>query len=186
MKNTFGNNISITLFGESHGDMIGAVLDGIAAGVKIDKESIKKEMDRRRPHGKISTPRKEEDEVRIVSGVMNGVSVGTPITLLIKNTNTNSRDYSLLKDFPRPSHADYTASVKYKGHQDYRGGGHFSGRLTAPIVAAGAIVKAMLEEKGILIGTHIKTLHGISDRDFLNYADDIALLDNKLFPCRSC
>ena len=182
MNNTFGNNISLTLFGESHGTVIGAVLDGICAGVKIDEEKIEKEISKRRPFGKISTPRHEKDEVKIVSGVMNGVSVGTPITLLIENSNTNSKDYALLKDTPRPSHADYTASVKYKGNQDYRGGGHFSGRLTAPIVAAGAIVEEMLKEKGIQIGTHIKRLHGISDRDFTDYKEDIALLSDKLFP----
>lgn len=182
MKNTFGNNVAITLFGESHGDMIGAVLDGIAAGVKIDVNEINKEMDKRRPYGKISTSRHESDEVKIVSGVMNGTTTGTPITILIENSNTSSKDYSVFKDMPRPSHADYTAEVKYNGKQDYRGGGHFSGRLTAPIVAAGAIVKAMLKEKGISIGTHIKNLHGVSDRDFLNINDDIALLSEKIFP----
>lgn len=182
MKNTFGNNISVTLFGESHGDMIGAVLDGLAAGVKIDLDLINKELDKRRPHGNISTSRKETDEVRIVSGVMNGFSTGTPITILIENTNINSKDYSALKDTPRPSHADYTAEVKYNGFQDYRGGGHFSARLTAPLVAIGAILKSALMDKGILIGTHIKKLHGICDRDFSSLKDDICLLSDKLFP----
>ncbi len=182
MKNSFGNNISITLFGESHGEMIGAVLDGIPSGVKIDREAIKREMNKRRPQGEISTSRKEEDEVKIVSGVMNDVSVGTPITLLIQNANVISKDYSSLIDMPRPSHADFTASVKYKGYQDYRGGGHFSGRLTSPIVAAGAIVEEMLKEKGILIGTHIKKLHGVLDRDFQDYKEDIISLSEKSFP----
>ncbi|MBQ7343625.1 MAG: chorismate synthase [Clostridia bacterium] len=182
MKNTFGNNISVTLFGESHGEMIGAVLDGLCAGVKIDYDLIKKEMDKRRPSGKISTQRREADEVRIVSGVMNGYSTGTPITVLIENTNTKSKDYSLLKDTPRPSHADYTAEIKYHGFQDYRGGGHFSGRLTAPLVAVGAILTSALADKGIYIGTHIKTLHGICDRDFSSLKDDVALLSDKLFP----
>ena len=182
MKNTFGNNISITLFGESHGEMIGAVLDGIPAGVRVDMESIEKKMNKRRPQGSISTARREPDEVRIVSGVMSGISTGTPITLLIENRDTSSKDYSSLKDSPRPSHADYTASVKYRGYQDYRGGGHFSGRLTAPIVAAGAIVEEMLEKKGVYIGTHIKKLHGISDRDFIDHQKDIAYLENKIFP----
>ena len=182
MRNTFGNNISITLFGESHGDMIGAVLDGLSAGVVIDYAAIEREMNKRRPYGKISTARHEEDKARIVSGVMNGVTTGTPITILIENSNASSKDYSALKDTPRPSHADYTAQIKYKGYQDYRGGGHFSGRLTAPIVAAGAIIQSALKEKGILIGTHIKSLHGASDRDFSSYTDDVKLLSDKLFP----
>ena len=182
MKNTFGNNISITLFGESHGEYIGAVLDGVPAGLKIDKDYVKARLDMRKPHGKISTKRHESDEVVYASGVFEGVSTGTPLTLLIKNNDTSSKDYSPLKDTPRPSHADYVASVKYGGAQDYRGGGHFSGRLTAPIVAAGAILASALEEKGIRIGTHIKSLHGVKDRDFENYGEDIALLNSKLFP----
>lgn len=182
MKNTFGNNISVTLFGESHGDMIGAVLDGMPAGVKIDESLIKRELDKRRPHGKISTSRHESDEVKIVSGVVGGVSVGTPITVLIENNNRQSKDYSYLKDTPRPSHADYTAEIKYGGNQDYRGGGHFSGRLTAPIVAVGAILQSILSDKGIHIGTHIKNLHGVKDRDFEDCMADIKLLSNKLFP----
>ena len=182
MRNTFGNNISITLFGESHGDTIGAVLDGVCAGIRIDEEYIRTRLEQRKPHGKISTPRKEADEINIVSGVIDGVTTGTPITILIKNTNTSSKDYSLFKDMPRPSHADYVAEVKYGGKQDHRGGGHFSGRLTAPIVAAGAILSHALERKGIKIGTHIKTLHGIHDRDFASLDADIDALSSKLFP----
>ena len=182
MKNTFGNNISVTLFGESHGEMIGAVLDGLCAGVKIDFDLIRREMSKRKPYGKISTARNEADEVRIVSGVMNGVTTGTPITVLIENTNTSSKDYSMFKDVPRPSHADYTAEVKYCGNQDYRGGGHFSGRLTAPIVAVGAILQGALRNKGIFVGTHISSLHGISDRGFESLENDINALSDKLFP----
>ena len=182
MRNTFGNNISVTLFGESHGDIIGAVLDGLGAGTRIDYDLIKKEMDKRRPLGKISTSRHETDEVRIVSGVMNGYSTCAPITVLIENNNTSSKDYSTFKDAPRPSHADYTAEVKYHGFHDYRGGGHFSGRLTAPLVAVGAILMSALMDKGILIGTHIKALHGIYDRDFSSAKEDIALLSGKHFP----
>ena len=182
MKNTFGNNISVTLFGESHGDMIGAVLDGLAAGIKIDIDYINSKLELRKPHGAISTKRKEVDEIRIVSGVADGTTKGTPITILIKNSNTNSKDYSYLKDTPRPSHADYVAEVKYGGAQDHRGGGHFSGRLTAPIVAVGAILQQVLETKGIYIGTHIKYLHGVSDREFDILGDDISKLANKLFP----
>ena len=182
MKNTFGNNISITLFGESHGEYIGAVLDGVCAGIQINEEYIQSKLEQRKPHGAISTKRCEPDKVEIVSGVYNGVTTGTPITILIKNTNTSSKDYSQLKDTPRPSHADYVAEVKYGGNQDYRGGGHFSGRLTAPIVAAGAILSFALLQKGIRIGTHIKALHGITDRDFSDLEADISLLDKKLFP----
>ncbi len=182
MKNTFGNNISVTLFGESHGEMIGAVLDGLGAGVKIDNDLIKIEMSKRRPEGKISTSRQEADEVRIVSGVMSGYSTGTPITVLVENKNKSSKDYAAFKDTPRPSHADYTAEIKYHGFQDYRGGGHFSGRLTAPLVAVGAILTSALMNKGIYIGTHIKTLHGIHDRDFSSIKEDLALLSERHFP----
>ena len=182
MKNIFGNNISVTLFGESHGKMIGATLDGIAAGIKIDEEYIKQKMAQRKAYGKISTPRKEDDEPIFVSGVMNGITTGTPITILIENKNTSSKDYSQFLDTPRPSHADYTAEMKYGGFQDYRGGGHFSGRITAPLVAVGAILASALEKKGIKIGTHIKNLHGISDRDFDVLEDDIDYLSKTVFP----
>ena len=182
MKNTFGNNISITLFGESHGEYIGAVLDGVCAGIVIDEEYIREKLEQRKPHGAISTKRHEPDELKIVSGVYGGVTTGTPITLLIKNTNTSSKDYSALKDTPRPSHADYVAEKKYGGNQDYRGGGHFSGRLTAPIVAAGAILSHALLKKGVTIGTHIKTLHGITDRSFSDYRVDIEQLNAQTFP----
>ena len=182
MRNTFGNNISITLFGESHGECIGAVLDGVCAGVAIDTEYIKERLELRRPHGAISTKRREDDDISIVSGVYNGVTTGTPITVIIKNNNVSSKDYSTLKDTPRPSHADYVAEMKYGGNQDHRGGGHFSGRLTSPIVAVGAILMSALEKKGVRIGTHIKNLHGVSDREFISMEDDIALLSKKLFP----
>ena len=182
MRNTLGNNIAVTLFGESHGAAIGAVLDGMPAGIEINKEYINKKMGQRRPFGKISTQRCEADEVHIISGVRDGVSTGAPITVIIENKYARSMDYSYLKDTPRPSHADYTASVKYGGMQDERGGGHFSGRLTAPLVAVGAIVEYALLGKGIKIGTHIKKLHSVSDRDFGNYGEDISSLNDKLFP----
>ena len=182
MKNTFGNNISITLFGESHGECIGAVLDGVCAGLTVDTEYIKDKMNLRRPHGDISTKRREDDEVKIVSGVYNGVTTGTPITVIINNSDTSSKDYSYVKDTPRPSHADYVAEIKYGSNQDHRGGGHFSARLTAPIVAIGAILSSALLKKGIRIGTHISKLHGISDRPFEAIEDDIDLLSKKLFP----
>ena len=137
MKNTFGNNISVTLFGESHGEAIGAVLDGIPAGVEVDLEFIRKQLDLRRPVGKISTPRSEADKFQLVSGCFNGKTTGTPICIVIPNENTHSKDYSSSYGKARPGHADYTAFCKYNGCEDYRGGGHFSGRITAGLVAAG-------------------------------------------------
>jgi chorismate synthase len=185
MRNTFGNVISVTLFGESHGEVMGAVLDGLTAGIKIDEDNISKRLAMRKPVSDISTSRVEDDEVRIVSGVFCGVSTGAPITVLIENKNTVSKDYSLFKTQPRPSHADYVAGIKYGGYQDFRGGGHFSGRLTAPLVAAGAILESALNSKGIYIGTHIKNLHGVLDRDFSDYEADINLLNAKVFPALS-
>ncbi len=182
MKNTFGSNISVTLFGESHGKMIGAVLDGIAPGIRIDHDLIRAKLNERKPKGKISTKRNEADEYEIVSGEFNGMTTGTPLTLIIANSNTSSKDYSEFIDCPRPSHADYSASVKYSGFQDYRGGGHFSGRITAALVAAGAILEAALRSKGIYIGTHIKKLGSYTDRDFENYENDIKKLDTLPFP----
>ncbi len=183
MKNTFGNHVSVTLFGESHGSEIGAVLDGLAPGVRVDEDFIRHQLSLRRPHGKISTARVETDEFRIVSGVFEGRTTGTPLCILIPNTNTKSGDYE--KGLPRPSHADYTAECKYHGYQDYRGGGHFSGRLTAPLVAAGAIAISILRASGILIGTHISSLAGISDRAFDDIEADIETLDDLTFPVLS-
>ena len=148
MKNTFGNNISLTLFGESHGSEIGAVLDGLAPGIKIDEDLIRYQLSLRRPSGSISTARVETDNFRIVSGVFEGYTTGAPLCILIPNENTRSKDYSKTKDLARPGHADFAARCKYHGFEDYRGGGHFSGRITAPIVAAGAILISALREKG--------------------------------------
>ncbi len=181
MKNTFGNSVAITLFGESHGEYIGAVLDGFAPGTEIKREYIEHMLTLRRPDGNISTPRKEKDEFRIVSGVVNGKTTGTPITILIPNENVNSSDYAQIKTVARPSHADYTAQCKYHGFQDSRGGGHFSGRLTAALVAAGAICKSALEKKGIFIGTHVKSCGGVADRNFNNFMSDIEALSKKTF-----
>ena len=182
MKNTFGNNISITLFGESHGEAIGCVLDGIAPGIEVDEDFIFSQMQKRKGIASISTPRREEDKVRILSGVFEGKTTGTPIAMIIENQSQHSKDYSDTKDLARPSHADYAAECKYHGYQDYRGGGHFSGRITAPLVAAGAICLKTLEKKGIAIGTHISSCYGIKDRDFDNLAEDINTLKNKDMP----
>lgn len=182
MKNTFGNNLSITLFGESHGEAIGCVLDGIAPGIEVDEYFIASQMEKRKGINSISTPRREADKVRILSGVFEGKTTGTPIALMIENQTQHSGDYSATKDLARPSHADYTAQCKYHGYQDYRGGGHFSGRITAPLVAAGAICLKALEKKGIEIGTHISYCGGIKDRDFDSLSEDIALLKEKDMP----
>ncbi len=181
MKNTFGNNLCLTLFGESHGEYIGAVLDGLAPGIVIDDAYIKSQLSLRRPAGKISTARHEADEYRIVSGVFEGKTTGTPLTLLIPNTSQHSKDYSATRALARPGHADYTAYAKYHGFEDYRGGGHFSGRVTAALVAAGAIVLSALKQKGIVIGTHIASCGGVADDPFTDPTKDIPSLNEKTF-----
>lgn len=156
MKNSFGNAINVTVFGESHGAGVGVLIDGIAPGIKVDEDFIAHQLTLRRPSGKISTARREPDEYVIQSGVYNGFTTGAPLCIFIPNTDTRSRDYT--PDLPRPSHADFTAREKYHGFEDYRGGGHFSGRITAALVAAGAIVIPALREKGIYIGTTIRQI----------------------------
>lgn len=182
MKNSFGNSLTITLFGESHGEYIGAVLDGIAPGIKINDEYIASKLALRRPSGMISTARVEADEYSIVSGVFRGYTTGTPLCILIPNTNKKSADYGEALDIPRPGHADYTARAKYHGYEDFRGGGHFSGRITAALVAAGAVVQCALEGLGIKLGSHITELHGAFDRPFESIGEDIDLLAKKSFP----
>ncbi len=181
MKNTFGNSISITLFGESHGEEIGAVLDGMAPGIAVDEAYIEQKLALRRPFGKISTGRVEPDRFRIVSGVFDGRTTGTPICIVIPNENARSKDYEDTRFLARPGHADYTAFCKYRGYEDYRGGGHFSGRLTAPLVAAGAIAQLALEKKGVRIGTHIARCAGIPDRGFEDLESDLKTLSNRAF-----
>lgn len=185
MKNTFGNSITVTLFGESHGPQIGAVIDGLAPGIEVDMEFIRKQLNLRKPHGKISTQRVEADEPNIVSGVFEGKTTGTPICVLFENSNTKSKDYSKTKDLMRPGHADYTAIQKYHGFADYRGGGHFSGRLTTPIVAVGAILIHALQKKGIYIGSHIQKCGPIADKPFTNYEEEIPKVNELLFPVLS-
>lgn len=166
MKNNFGTNISMTIFGESHGPAIGIVLDGLPAGFKIDEERIASDMEKRKAKGKISTQRHEADGVQIVSGFFNGYTTGTALTILIQNQNTKSKDYASIQYRLRPGHADFSAFEKYNGFQDYRGGGHFSGRLTACIVAAGSICRQILEQQGIYIGSHIEQLYTEKDEAF--------------------
>ena len=183
MKNTFGNNVSITLFGESHGEAIGAVIDGLAPGIQVNEDNIRHQLSLRRPSGAISTSRVEKDNFKIISGVFGGYTTGAPICIMIPNENTRSTDYEKTKDLMRPGHADYTAECKYHGFQDFCGGGHFSGRLTAAVVAAGAIAIDALKNKGILIGTHVKSVGEVSDRefDFDSLDKEIEALSNKSF-----
>ena len=159
MKNSFGNAINISLFGESHGAGVGVLIDGIAPGIKVDEDFIAHQLTLRRPAGKISTARREPDNFIIQSGVFNGYTTGAPLCIFIPNTDARSRDYT--PDLPRPSHADFCAREKYHGFEDYRGGGHFSGRITAALVAAGAIVIPALREMGIYIGTYIKQISNL-------------------------
>lgn len=164
MSSVIGNKIRLSVFGESHGEAIGCVMDGLPAGVKLDMDEINREMLRRAPgRDKTSTPRRETDTPHILSGVLNDVTTGAPLAMIIENTNTKSGDYLNLMSVPRPGHSDYPAFVKYGGNNDVRGGGHFSGRLTAPIVFAGAVAKQMLAEKGIKIGSHIKKIGNVHD-----------------------
>lgn len=181
MKNTFGQSMTVTLFGESHGPYIGAVLDGLAPGIEIDDEFIAHQLKLRRPSGRISTARVEEDPYMLVSGVYNGKTTGTPLTVLIPNSAQHSKDYDAAERVARPGHADYTAFCKYHGFEDYHGGGHFSGRITAALVAAGAIPMKALKDKGIIIGSHILSLGGVKDRGFENIPEDIEMLSNLEF-----
>lgn len=186
MKNTFGTSVAVTLFGESHGAMIGAVIDGLAPGIRVDEDFIRSQLTLRRPAGKIATARQEADPFQIVSGVFEGRTTGTPLTILIPNGDTKSKDYSKTKDLARPGHADFTAEMKYHGYQDYRGGGHFSGRITAALVAAGAIALTALKEKGIELRSHVRMCAGVEDRSFGETEEalkaDFAALAGQNFP----
>lgn len=167
MSATWKNNIELSIFGESHGKAIGIVIGNLPSGITLDNNFINQEMKRRAPgQNKLSTPRKEADQVEIMSGVEDGVTTGAPLVGMIYNSDQHSKDYSLLKSHMRPGHSDYPAYVKYHGFNDVRGGGHFSGRLTAPIVFAGAIAKQILASKGIQIGGHIASIKNIEDDVF--------------------
>ena len=166
MKNSFGTSVILTLFGESHGPAVGCVLDGMAPGIPVDEEFIRAQMGLRRSVASLSTARREADEVKILSGVYQGKTTGAPIALVIENTCQRSGDYAATAGTARPGHADLTAYQKYHGYADPRGGGHFSGRLTAALVAAGAIALTALRAKGITVGTHIAACGGVEDRPF--------------------
>ncbi len=181
MKNSLGNNVTVTVFGESHGAGVGAVLDGMPAGIPVDEEFIKHQLKLRRPSGDISTPRVEVDNYIIYSGVFGGYTTGTPICVVVPNENTRSKDYSADRFLARPSHADYVAFSKYNGFEDYRGGGHFSGRVTTGLVAVGAIAISALKQKGIVIGSHVAKCAGVSDRAFNDYETEISALNDMVF-----
>lgn len=170
MSSEFGKLLKVSVFGQSHGKAIGVVIDGLPAGEPIDLEELQRFLDRRRP-GKdpLSTARSEADAPEILSGLENGVTCGAPLCAVIRSSGQRSGDYGELADRPRPGHADYTAWVKWKGHADMRGGGHFSGRLTAPLCVAGGIAKQILARRGVYVGAHLSSVAGISDEAFPLY-----------------
>lgn len=177
MSSTYGDKVKISVFGESHGNGIGVVIDGLPAGVKIDMDKVLVQMSRRAPgNDKTATTRKESDIPKIMSGMLGDTLTGAPLCAVIENTNTRSGDYGNLISCPRPGHSDYTAYVKYNGANDIRGGGHFSGRLTAPIVFAGSICRQILEQKGIKIAAHINSIGNVSDEGFNPLNIDRALI----------
>lgn len=166
MSSTFGKNIKISVWGQSHSPAIGVTIDGLKAGQKIDTLKLQQFMDKRAPgKDKYSTPRKEADLVEFQSGLINDITCGAPISAIIRNTNTRSVDYEKIRDIPRPAHADYPAYVRHSAANDVAGGGHFSGRITAPICIAGGICKQLLEETGITISAYIKSIGGETNLD---------------------
>lgn len=174
--------MNYTIFGESHGPAIGVTLTGVPAGLELDWAAIEKDMARRAP-GKspLATARKEADQVQVLSGVFEGKTTGSPLCAMIANTDTRSADYSKTRDLARPGHADYPAHVRYQGFNDYRGGGHFSGRLTAPLVFAGAIAKQILAQRGITVGAHISSIYGVNDEALEDW-DTLNRVADKDFP----
>ena len=186
MSSTFGERFRFTIFGQSHSPAIGVTMEGIPAGFAIDMDKLQAFLDRRAP-GKspTATARKEADRPEFVSGFVGNVTCGTPLTAIIRNTNTRSGDYDNLRDCPRPGHADYTAHIRYDGHQDVAGGGHFSGRLTAPLCIAGGICLQILEQMGITIAAHIQSIETVADAKFDPVeisAAELRALTKKPFP----
>ena len=178
MSSTYGESIKISIFGESHGNGIGVVIDGLPAGEAIDMDKVLQQMARRAPgKDKTATPRKESDLPKILSGMLGDTLTGAPLCAVIENTNTRSADYGNLLSKPRPGHSDYTAFIKYHAANDIRGGGHFSGRLTAPIVFAGAICRQLLAKKGIQFAAHINSIGNVYDAPFNPVAIDGALIN---------
>ncbi len=172
MSNVFGNKIKFSIFGESHGECLGVTIDGLPSGLTLDFDLIKQDLERRRGGKKLSTSRIEEDLPKIVSGYFNDKTTGTPLCALFENKNTISKDYDKTKHLLRPSHADHTGFVKYNGFNDYRGGGHFSGRVTVLLVFVGAICKQILSSSGIKINSHILQISDIKDIDLNDCSND--------------
>ena len=172
MSSIWGDNLKISLFGESHGAGVGVVIDGMPAGVKVDFEFVEAEMKRRAPGSGntdgLVTSRKEPDKPEVLSGIHEENTTGSPICVIVRNTNTKSEDYKDFKNIPRPSHADYTGTLRYNGMNDIRGGGHFSARVTAGLVFAGALAKLVLKDRDIHIGSHLKSVHTVEDISFDN------------------
>lgn len=167
MSSTWGENVKISVFGESHGPGIGVVIDGLPAGEKLDFTGIAAQMARRAPGGStLSTARKESDRPEILSGLLQDVTTGAPLCALIRNSDTHSADYADLRRIPRPGHADYTAHVHYGGFNDIRGGGHFSGRLTAPMLFAGEVCRQILARRGVVVGAHAFKIAEVPDTPF--------------------
>lgn len=186
MSSFWNHGLTLSVFGESHGPAIGVVMDNLPSGEAINLDELRKFMARRAPKkDSTSTPRRENDMPNILSGVLNNRTTGTPLAALIQNTDTHSQDYSNISKLARPGHADYTGALRYKGFNDVRGGGHFSGRLTAPLVFAGAICGQILERRGIYTGAHIEKIHNIKDKRFNPCEitrDEIIAIRNKRFP----
>ncbi len=183
MSSTYGENLKLSIFGQSHGPAIGMTLDGIPAGLPVDFDALQAFLNRRAPgQNNWSTPRREEDRPEFLAGLLDGYTCGAPIAAVIPNKNTRSGDYANLKDCPRPGHADYTAQVKYGGFQDAAGGGHFSGRLTAPLCIAGGLCKQWLEEMGIQIAARILSIGGEQDSFEVNTLQPQIGLIGKDFP----
>ena len=170
------------IFGESHGPAIGVVVEGVPAGLELELEAVQQELDRRRPgQGPTTTARKESDLVEVLSGLFEGRTTGAPLAMVIRNADQHSQDYESIRYTPRPSHGDYAGFIRSQGCQDYRGGGHFSGRLTAPLVAAGAVAKQVLARHGVWVGAHISSIYGISDAS-LEDEESLRAVAAKSFP----
>jgi len=186
MSNTFGNNIKVTIFGQSHSPAIGVCVDGLPSGFRIDFDDLNSFLRRRAPgRGAYTTSRGEPDEPEFISGLVGGVTCGAPLTAVIRNTDTRPRDYEQIRDVPRPSHADYSSYMKYGVARDFRGGGAFSGRLTAPLCVVGGICLQLLRQKGIDVAAHIAQIGGVHDRAFDPSGaceDDISVLRAASFP----
>ena len=186
MSCSYGDSFHLTVFGQSHADCIGVVIDGIPAGVQLDFDFIRAMLARRAPgNAAFATARKEADLPEIVCGVVDGITCGAPLCAMIRNTNAHSNDYDALRNLPRPSHADFAAFWKHEGYADMRGGGNFSGRMTAPLVFAGAVAMQLLRDKGITVGAHIASIGTIKDDAFDPVgltADMLTSAQQKAFP----